>query len=81
MSVAVSARRITRNLRGELVMNEMGYIDTSTAATPGDIELPAVMSGEGMATEIILVNPGAEPLRAEMHFISSDGHHEAIILR
>ena len=47
----------------------------------GNIELPAVMSGEGMATEIILMNPGAEPIRAQMRFLSPDGHPEAIILR
>ncbi len=57
--LALSVQRVTRNLRGEFVENELGYIETA-ALTSQDLEFPAIFDGQGLATEIMLINPSNE---------------------
>ena len=78
--LALSARRITRNLRGEPVENELGYVD-SPKLTSESLELPAIFDGQGLATEIVLVNPLQEATEALLTFAGSEGQSKDIILR
>jgi hypothetical protein len=78
--LALSARRITRNLRGEPVENELGYVD-STKLTNEGLELPAIFDGQGLATEIVLINPLQEATKALLTFAGSEGQSKDIILR
>jgi hypothetical protein len=78
--LALSARRITRNLRGDPVENELGYVD-STKLTNEGLELPAIFDGQGLATEIVLINPLQEATKALLTFAGSEGQSKDIILR
>ncbi len=80
--VAVSARRVTTSLRGERVENEIGYTDVRAPRAADAITLPAIWDGEGIASEIVLVNPGTEAIEGEMQVAPSRSDTPAdIVLR
>ena len=78
--VAVSARRITRNLRGEPVEDELGYVAPPAASGTG-LEFPGMAEGSGLATEIVLINPASTLVEAELRFTASGGEPRPVILR
>jgi hypothetical protein len=78
--LALSAQRVTRNLRGESVENELGYVETAVLTSQG-IEFPAIFDGQGLATEIMLINPWNETAKGQMIFVGSEGQSKDIILR
>jgi hypothetical protein len=81
VAVAVSARRITNSLRGELVESEQGYTDVNTLKGSAPVLLPAIWDGEGMASEIVLVNPTPKAISAQMLFHDPEGAPAQIVLR
>jgi len=66
--LAISAKRVTTSLRGERVENELGYTDVNASPAAGTLALPTIWDGEGIASEIVLVNPGTQEIKAEMQF-------------
>ncbi len=78
--LALSAQRVTRNLRGESVENELGYVETAALTSQG-LEFPAIFDGQGLATEIMLINPSNETAKGQMIFVGSEGQSKDIILR
>ncbi len=78
--LALSARRITRNLRGEPVENEIGYMEPGALAANA-LEFPEIAEGEGLATEIVLINPTSAPIEADLLLTSNGGEPKEIILR
>ena len=79
--VAISNKRITTNLRGELIEDELGYFVAATPKQNWGIELPTVSDGDGLATEIVFVNPTEEDIKATMRFNSASGEPSDIVLR
>ena len=79
--VAVSAKRVTTSLRGEVVESEQGYADVNTMKGSAPVALPVIWDGEGMASEIVLVNPGTADIAGQLQFNSSDGAPSQIVLR
>ena len=78
--LALSAQRVTRNLRGESIENELGYVETAALTSQG-LEFPAIFDGQGLATEIMLINPSNETAKGQMIFVGSEGQSKDIILR
>ncbi|MBF85844.1 MAG: hypothetical protein CL489_15430 [Acidobacteria bacterium] len=78
--LALSGRRITRNLRGEPVENELGYVVSAEPASQS-LELPGILDGQGLATELVLINPWQEAAKTLMTFVGSEGQPKDIILR
>jgi hypothetical protein len=81
VAVAVSARRVTSSLRGELVESEQGYTDVNTLKGSAPVVLPVIWDGEGMASEIVLVNPSTNAISGQMSFSNPDGAPAQIVLR
>jgi hypothetical protein len=82
VAVAVSARRITSSLRGELVESEQGYTDVNGGLKgSAPVVLPLIWDGEGMASEIVLVNPTTNAISGQMLFSNPDGAPAQIVLR
>jgi DNA-binding beta-propeller fold protein YncE len=79
--VALSAKRVTSSLRGELVESEQGYTDVNAMKRGSVVTLPLIWDGEGMASEIVLVNPTPEAMGAQLQFNASDGVPSPIVLR
>ena len=78
--IGVSAKRVTRNLRGESVENEVGYVvPAELAEVP--VEFSGIVDGEGLATEIVLLNPASTSAQAELEFRADGGEPRAAILR
>ena len=78
--VGVSARRVTRNLDGNPVENEVGYV-VPMELSEGSVEFPGIADGGGLATEITLINPASASAQAELQFSSDGGEPRAAILR
>jgi hypothetical protein len=81
VAVAVSARRVTSSLRGELVESEQGYTDVNALKGSAPVVLPVIWDGEGMASEIVLVNPTTNAINGQMLFSNPDGAPSQIVLR
>jgi hypothetical protein len=79
--IALSARRLTTSLRGEVVESEVGYTDVNAMKAGGPLLLPLIRDGQGSATEIVLVNPGTNDIAGQMQFNSVDGAPASIVLR
>lgn len=80
--VAISGKRVTTSLRGERIENEVGYTDVNAPKAAGPVLLPAIWDGQGIASEIVLVNPGTQPIKGEMKFAPSQKDTPAkIVLR
>lgn len=78
--VGLSARRITRNLDGDSVENEVGYV-VPMELSEESVEFPGIVDGEGLATEITLLNPASTSAQAELRFSADAGAPRAAILR
>lgn len=78
--LAFSAQRVTRNMRGDTVENEIGYIDPAKLEGK-TLEFPEISEGQGLATEILLINPWREIAVAQLTFFNSVGEPKEIILR
>ncbi len=78
--LAFSAQRVTRNMRGDTVENEIGYIDPAKLEGK-TLEFPEISEGQGLATEILLINPWRETAAAQLTFFNSVGEPKEIILR
>ena len=78
--VGVSARRVTRNLDGNPVENEVGYV-APMELSEESVEFPGISDGGGLATEITLLNPASASSQAELQFSSDGGEPWAVILR
>jgi len=79
--VNLSVQRVTRNLNGDLIENELGYIDPYLLEGENGMDLPYVAEGEGIATEIMLLNHRREDIRTEMFFTDKNGNPRNTILR
>ena len=79
--VAVSAQRITRTLRGENVRSELGYVDITSLEGKRTLELPHLLNGLDVSTEIILINPTEAELEGNLEFLSREGVATAVVLR
>jgi hypothetical protein len=79
--VAVSAKRVTTSLRGEVVESEQGYLDVNTMKGSAPVALPLIWDGAGLASEIVLMNPGTAEIAGQLQFNSSDGAPSQIVLR
>ena len=79
--VAVNATRITESLRREPVLNHIGYIDQEALQDTRNVMLPGIFNGDGLATEILLLNPHDNPADGTLHFYSPDGANSEIMLR
>ena len=79
--VAISDKRVTTTLRGELVEGEIGYVVEANPKQGGTVELPTISDGAGLATEIILVNPTDAEIKGRIQLNSSDGQPSDIVLR
>lgn len=78
--LALSARRITRNMRGDLIENEISYVNLISSGS-GLLEFPDISEGQGLATEILLVNPSGETAEGQFRFAGAAGNAKEIILR
>ena len=78
--VGLSARRVTRNLSGDSVENEIGYV-VPTDLPEAAVEFPGIVDGGGLATEITLLNPASASAQAELRFTTEGGETRAAILR
>ena len=78
--MAFSARRVTRNMRGETVENEIGYVDPAKLKG-GTLEFTEIADGEGLSTEILLINPSHETAESRLTFFNSQGEPKEITLR
>jgi DNA-binding beta-propeller fold protein YncE len=81
VAVALSAKRVTTSLRGEAVESEQGYTDVNALKGSNPVMLPLIWDGEGMASEIVLVNPTPEAMAGQMQFNADDGAPSAVVLR
>jgi hypothetical protein len=82
VQVALSAKQVTTSLRGERVENELGYLDASVPAADGTLLLPTIWDGEGIASKIVLVNPGKDAISGEIDFKPADSDTpDTIVLR
>jgi hypothetical protein len=80
--VAISDRRVTTSLRGEQVESELGYVDVAAMeAGPALLELPNILDGGGLATDLIFVNPTTTNLSGNIQFKSTAGQPAEIVLR
>jgi DNA-binding beta-propeller fold protein YncE len=81
VAVALSAKRVTSSLRGELVESEQGYTDVNALKGSQPVVLPLIWDGQGTATEIVFVNPTTADMAGQVQFISSEGAPAQIVLR
>lgn len=81
VEVAVNAKRTTETLRHEPVENHISYVTEEQLQGRGRVELPAILDGQGIATEIVLTNPGSAAIEAGWRFLSAEGQPREIVLR
>lgn len=79
--VAVNATRVTESLRREPVMNHIGYVTQEALQNTQNVVLPGIFNGEGLATEILLLNPHDNSTNGTLRFYSPDGDASEIMLR
>ena len=79
--VALSAKRVTSSLRGEAIESEQGYTDVNAMKGSAPVVLPVIWDGEGMASEIVLVNPTPANIAGQLDFTGLDGAPSQIVLR
>jgi hypothetical protein len=77
----VSALRTTTSVRGEPVESEMGYVVEKALAGKRSVEIPAILDGEGLATEVLFANPGDSASTSTFRFFTPDGKPGEIIMR
>jgi DNA-binding beta-propeller fold protein YncE len=79
--IAISDKRVTTSLRGESVESEMGYIDGNAPNAQDAIQFPAISDGDGIATEMIFINPTDTSMQGQLHFESPAGKPSELVLR
>ena len=79
--ISLNASRITESLRREPVLSHIGYTTQEAVTEKRQLVMPGIFSGAGLATEIILVNPGETSLDANWRFYSPEGDAKEITLR
>ena len=79
--ISLNASRITESLRREPVLSHIGYTTQEAVTEKHQLVMPGIFSGAGLATEIILVNPGEVSLDATWRFYSPEGDAKKITLR
>jgi len=79
--IAISDKRVTTSLRGEPVESEIGYLDLASLKDAQTVQFPAIFDGQGLATEIVLINPTETGITGSIQFDSSDGRASEIVLR
>jgi hypothetical protein len=75
--ISVSASQVTENINGDLVEMELPIVDENTAT----VGRPLLLDGEGLASEIILLNTGQSEVEGEFEFYSANGDSAELILR
>ncbi len=75
--VVVSATQITENVQGDLVEAELPVTDPRTDT----LAAPVWFDGEGIATEIIVINTSETASAGSLRLMSADGQPEEMILR
>jgi DNA-binding beta-propeller fold protein YncE len=75
--VSVSATRVTENINGDLVEMELPIVDENTAT----VGRPLLLDGEGLASEIILLNTDQSEVEGNIEFYSANGDSTELILR
>lgn len=75
--VSVSATQVTENINGDLIEMELPIVDENTAT----IGRPLLLDGEGLASEIILLNTDQSEVEGEFEFYSANGDSTELILR
>jgi len=79
--VGVSAERTTETLRGEPVTDHMSYMTEEALQDRRYVDLPGIVDGEGLATEIMLTNPTPSAVNVSWRFLSPQGEPQSIVLR
>jgi hypothetical protein len=67
-------------MRGDLIENEISYVNLISSGS-GLLEFPDISEGQGLATEILLVNPSGETAEGQFRFAGAAGNAKEIILR
>ena len=67
-------------MRGDLIENEISYVNLADSGS-GLLEFPDISEGQGLATEIFLVNPSGEAAEGQFRFVGTAGDAKEIILR
>lgn len=75
--VVFSATQRTENINGDYIEMELPVFDEQDSAVPR----PLLLDGEGVASEIILVNPTDSLIESELDFFTEDGDTASLILR
>ena len=73
----MSATQITENVQGDLVEAELPVTDPRTDT----LAAPVWFDGEGIATEIIVINTSETASAGSLRLMSADGQPEEMILR
>jgi DNA-binding beta-propeller fold protein YncE len=81
VAVGLAVERTTRSMRGEPVGDHISYLTPQGLQGAGSMEIPQILDGEGMATEIMLINLAESPSEARWTFSSPEGKAKEIILR
>ena len=80
MPLAISAQQVTVNIQNDEVATEIPFIDPS-AEISGKLLLPKIEDGEGMTTQIFLLNAGQGFTEGKIRFFESGGQDWTLILR
>ena len=75
--ILISATQVTENVEGGLIEAELSVIDPENTVLGN----PLLLDGDGVASEVILLNPTDEMINGEFQFFSAQGQREEIILR
>jgi len=79
--VGVSAERTTETLRGEPVADQLRYLTEQSLQARRYVEVPGIVDGEGLVTEVMLTNPSSSAVNVDWRFLSSQGQPRDIVLR
>ena len=75
--ILISATQVTENVEGDLIEAELSIIDSENTVLGN----PLLLDGDGVASEVILLNPTDEVMNGEFQFFSAQGQREEMILR
>ncbi|SVB87726.1 uncharacterized protein METZ01_LOCUS240580, partial [marine metagenome] len=75
--ILISATQVTENVEGDLIEAELSVIDPKNTVLGN----PLLLDGDGIASEVIILNPTDEVTNGELQFFSAQGQREEMILR
>ena len=75
--ILISATQVTENVEGDLIEAELSVIDPKNTVLGN----PLLLDGDGIASEVIILNPTDEVMNGEFQFFSAQGQRKEMILR